>query len=339
MQLDCDDGNPCTADACDPVLGCVNTAQTGSCSDNDPCTTGDHCVGAVCEPLWTDCEDGIACTIDACKPGVGCQNVPVKNCALEFTRWAPSSSTLDERYTVDATAGVVTDKVSGLVWQRAASKVPGTLLEAGKSCAALVLGGQSDWRLPTYAELFSLVSIAWVAGQATINGNVFPETPMNAQFWTGTPFPGSPQFIYTVNFATALTSGGELAGSNANHWRCVRGGGPVDAVVPPLVQNDQIVTDPRTGLLWTTNAQSAWSDAEAQSACVGKVIGGVTGWRVPTLVELFSLLDVRVSPLLPAPTFSYTSNPMRASVPVGFVVDPSGGFVKLEKGYYVRCVK
>ena len=45
----CNDGNPCTADECDPVLGCINTPLTGDpCDDQDPCTTGDRCVDGAC---------------------------------------------------------------------------------------------------------------------------------------------------------------------------------------------------------------------------------------------------------------------------------------------------
>ncbi len=77
--VNCNDGNACTADSCDPATGCVNTPTPGaSCSDGNACTTGDtcnaagQCVGGA--PL--NCNDGNACTADSCDPAIGCVNAP-----------------------------------------------------------------------------------------------------------------------------------------------------------------------------------------------------------------------------------------------------------------------
>jgi Regulator of Chromosome Condensation (RCC1) repeat protein/slime mold repeat-containing protein len=45
---DCNDGNACTDDSCNPATGCV------------------HMV-----PAWTACDDGNACTLDSCDPATG----------------------------------------------------------------------------------------------------------------------------------------------------------------------------------------------------------------------------------------------------------------------------
>ncbi|MBK8169261.1 MAG: hypothetical protein IPK60_02820 [Sandaracinaceae bacterium] len=40
----CDDGQPCTDDVCDPMVGCVSTSDaTNTCDDGNACTTGDQC--------------------------------------------------------------------------------------------------------------------------------------------------------------------------------------------------------------------------------------------------------------------------------------------------------
>ena len=44
----CDDGDPCTDDACDPVVGCVTVQNTEPCDDGNPCTQGDVCAAGVC---------------------------------------------------------------------------------------------------------------------------------------------------------------------------------------------------------------------------------------------------------------------------------------------------
>ena len=70
---DCNDGNVCTDDACDPQSGCTHTNNTASCSDGSACTTNDTCAAGVCVggPA-PDCNDGNVCTDDACDPQSGC---------------------------------------------------------------------------------------------------------------------------------------------------------------------------------------------------------------------------------------------------------------------------
>ncbi len=49
--LNCDDGNMCTADSCDPVSGCINDPVPREglpCTDGDACTEVDTCLSGVC---------------------------------------------------------------------------------------------------------------------------------------------------------------------------------------------------------------------------------------------------------------------------------------------------
>ncbi|MCH8252218.1 MAG: hypothetical protein IID36_07175 [Planctomycetes bacterium] len=67
--LDCDDGNGCTDDSCDPATGCVNANNTAPCDDGNPCTVDDTCGGGACiSGLGPDCDDGDECTFDDCDP-------------------------------------------------------------------------------------------------------------------------------------------------------------------------------------------------------------------------------------------------------------------------------
>jgi hypothetical protein len=73
LPTDCNDGNLCTDDSCDPIAGCTHTNNTAPCSDGDACTNGDACVDGTCHggsPL--DCDDGNPCTVDSCDPSGGC---------------------------------------------------------------------------------------------------------------------------------------------------------------------------------------------------------------------------------------------------------------------------
>ena len=69
----CDDSNPCTDDACDDALGCVNDANADSCSDGTVCTVGDLCVDKECVPgIPMICNDSNLCTDDTCDVLLAC---------------------------------------------------------------------------------------------------------------------------------------------------------------------------------------------------------------------------------------------------------------------------
>ena len=72
----CDDGDPCTDDACEPDAGCVYTPNARPCDDGDLCTLADQCQAGVCAPgpLGRDCDDGDPCTDDSCNPDLGCRH-------------------------------------------------------------------------------------------------------------------------------------------------------------------------------------------------------------------------------------------------------------------------
>ncbi len=70
----CDDGDPCTADGCDPASGCTTPAGNdgASCTDTNACTAEDACANGVCKGSPVVCNDGNPCTDDACDVALGC---------------------------------------------------------------------------------------------------------------------------------------------------------------------------------------------------------------------------------------------------------------------------
>jgi hypothetical protein len=71
--MDCDDGNPCTADSCDASAGgCVHTPLDGTpCDDGDFCTGTEVCVAGTCESSGDPCVASTVCDVTRC---VGCRN-------------------------------------------------------------------------------------------------------------------------------------------------------------------------------------------------------------------------------------------------------------------------
>ena len=71
----CDDGRPCTEDAC-AGGGCTHTANNAlTCSDGKACTT-DACSGGNCvsTPVDAACDDRQVCTTDTCNPASASAN-------------------------------------------------------------------------------------------------------------------------------------------------------------------------------------------------------------------------------------------------------------------------
>ncbi|MCO4761133.1 MAG: hypothetical protein KC502_06485 [Myxococcales bacterium] len=72
----CNDGNPCTIDLCELPNGCRSLPHIGTCNDSNPCTTGESCSNGVCENgTATICDDGNSCTLDTCAKDSGCIGV------------------------------------------------------------------------------------------------------------------------------------------------------------------------------------------------------------------------------------------------------------------------
>ena len=74
---DCDDGNECTDDSCDPATGCVNTSTTPrSATTATPAPRGDACSRRQLRRAPAlSCDDGDPCTDDSCAAGIGCVHV------------------------------------------------------------------------------------------------------------------------------------------------------------------------------------------------------------------------------------------------------------------------
>jgi hypothetical protein len=76
-DADCDDGNPCTTDGCNPGSGCTHVGNTAPCDDGNACTVDDVCAAGSCASgSALACDDGNPCTRDSCDPAIGCVSVP-----------------------------------------------------------------------------------------------------------------------------------------------------------------------------------------------------------------------------------------------------------------------
>lgn len=200
-----------------------------------------------------------------------------------------------------ASGDIVTDNITELVWQR---NIPasypgctgnsGTLClhnEAKNYCENLTIGGFDDWRLPTPNELATIIDFG--KNSPAADEKFSNPTGSRINFWTSAESlystAGDPR-IWLVNFTTGAVEEGD---NHAKYVRCVRGEeleGPSFSILNEGAA-EEIVFDSVHNLHWTKNPAAAVNWRLALSYCVNLEYNGETGWRLPTVNELATILD------------------------------------------------
>ncbi len=217
-------------------------------------------------------------------------------------------------YTQSADGLTVHDNVTGLTWQRAYAERKGWT-GAKDVCADLNsagLGGDSDWRLPTIKELYSL----WDAseGWPYLDTNAFPHPTVDSHgiFWSSNKYAGllestegsmpgtaGAEMAFGVNFDTGHIKAYAIVDAAPTHFaRCVRGN---SYGVNDLHDNgDGTITDRATGLMWAQADSASGMDWEhalayAQTQNASTYLG-YDDWRLPNTKEFQSIVDYTRSP-------------------------------------------
>jgi hypothetical protein len=288
-------------DTCAHALGALGTCAKGTTT----CIAGNWGVCSIQKTAADTCTVG---NDDNCNgsanEGCDCSGFPMPNPA---SAGLPNSAMYDTRV-----AGLVTDKVTGLMWQQNVPIGTYTQAQADAYCGATFkgFGGFSDWRLPTTLELVSIVDFT-TASPAT-NAAVFPDSP-NASvteiFWTKTPYVGVSGFGWVVNYASGNTAALSSLPGYMYNARCVRGAVVVRCFPSGsryAAQGGGVILDATTGLEWQAMPSStAMSWTAATAYCSG--LGG--GFRVPSLNELQTIVDRTIAspgPLISAAAFPNT---------------------------------
>jgi len=124
-------------------------------------------------------------------------------------------------YTRDNTKEVVTDNVTGLVWQDDTAAASTSLAWQGAIdyCTALELGGYTDWRLPTAMELLAIVDNGRFG--PTIDMSKFVNT-LTGDYWSATTNAANTSYAWIVLFYVGHSH--NYTKTDTYYVRCVRAG-------------------------------------------------------------------------------------------------------------------
>jgi hypothetical protein len=316
---DHDDGAAGThADKIDATSGEGGGGSSGMAC-KDACADGaSRCAAAsaatleVCTVGANGCRSFVA---SPCATGTVCERTtpaacvdpdfaawPISNSAPDVANGAPNLTAL-----VDNLDGTVTDKVSGLMWEQ---RFHQSVYDFGDTfCPTVTTGGYTDWRQPSTIEFISIADYS--RDLPNIDPTFFPLVNDAGFFWTGTRVDGyglEPDIIdYGMFPAIEIAGGFGVDGQPGVNVRCVRSAPTTTQVSGPryVLGNDldnfgspdvATVYDTRTKLTWQQNASGPFPLPTTPTNPIGACAGltndtGVVGWRLPTLKELFTLLD------------------------------------------------
>jgi len=103
------------------------------------------------------------------------------------------------RFTVQANTNCVTDNLTGLIWARNANQFgKETWSNALAHCNGLDYGGQTDWRLPNWQELRSLID-AGNYNPALPTGHPFAAVAIDDSYWSSATYAASTGYAWLVN--------------------------------------------------------------------------------------------------------------------------------------------
>lgn len=189
--------------------------------------------------------------------------------------------------------GTATDMVTGLMWQQNDSGEM-TIEAAEAYCQNLVLGGYSDWRMPSAQEAFSILHHGFQ--NPPLDLSVFTNTGAE-YWWTGERQTNNPDKVWVTNAGGGIGNHpkGETisaGGTKKFHVRAVRDVAPPPMIFTQFTDADSIILDHLTGLEWQRFAipdSMTWENALVYAEHLE--LQGKSDWRLPNIKELESLND------------------------------------------------
>ena len=193
--------------------------------------------------------------------------------------------------------GTITDNVTGLMWQKVDSGEM-TWDTAVVTAASISLGGFTDWRLPGPMESLSIFDYE---RNPALNSSYFQSNASGAAqyWWTNSFYANDATRVWSTNAGGGVgphlkTQTISAGGASRFHARYVRG------AASTLSHNyyntlDGTITDIDSGLMWTQSPSASLNWNGALLWADSLTTAGHTDWRVPTVKELQSLIDITLA--------------------------------------------
>ena len=202
-----------------------------------------------------------------------------------------SDYTINPPSLTDNGNGTITDNVTGLMWQKTDAGEM-TWANAVANAPLQLTAGYTDWRLPTPAELFSILNHN---NNPALDQTKFPNTNSADYWWTSDIYGTDPTHVWCTNAGGGLgpkpiTETISAGGSLRYNARYVRGGNPNNGH-NYVNNNDGTITDTDTSLMWTQLPAAPMSWQSGISYAENLTSGGFSDWRLPTVKELQTLTD------------------------------------------------
>ena len=236
-------------------------------------------------------------TAIACPGTAGADDCADTNCCGQDAQYGwdvTSPSWSNERFAVTTEEGdaLYEDRWTGLDWQ-ASTTVAASYEDAVAICAQ-TYGGRTDWRVPNLYELLSVTSFDnerpthWVL-----------DDHIQGQFWTSSASAQEMDGDFPIHFVVQLHhSPTHILRENINQAgtrvRCVGSTAsdmPAQRFFSDNPHPPNVVFDSYSGLLWRQADLAPVTWRTAHALCEELSFAGIEDWRVPNLVELFSLID------------------------------------------------
>jgi hypothetical protein len=193
---------------CNEVVGGPRTCTCPSGTEGD----GDDAA--------TGCID-IDCSSSTCGASQPCRDVtPGYTCLGQFEDWSPSDA--PSTFTVQGTtpSDTVTDSRNGLVWQRTLGTANHYWPSAIAYCEDLDYASFKDWRLPTIAELESILDLS--RQMPAIDVDTFPGADQTEHFWSSTVSAADSVEVWHVVLTDGSSHEDGAPDSQYKAVRCVR---------------------------------------------------------------------------------------------------------------------
>ncbi len=239
---------------------------------------------------------------------------------------------------------IVTDNNTGLQWSRTVPQKDYSQDEAVNYCRDLNYGGFTDWRLPDYEELWTIVDFGRIKSPS-IDVDIFSSTPSD-YFWTSSIDGSDSDLGLYIHFLYGIS--GKIKSSSSGYARCVRGNYlPDNDFKKESVKNDNIVIDSSTGLIWSTSYAAGRRWKEALSYCEDLNYGGKRNWKLPNINELKTLFNnedtalISVVKEIPDENFWSSTTASLYSAEYAMSLDMGSGDIQFESkddAKYVICV-